>query len=168
MYLCVYFGQRTILWVIPPFSLAKTESVVPCSMSHEVRPYAYVASATHWVSFLTLRGTLKFRSPQYLHLCWQITWSNFRGWVITFGFLYASWEVQGVMFVGMGKVSDPVISFPYRAKVNGKRGRSKCNWVNFWTIQDFLGPRKALNLTVRVEINFHEETQIFGYICTVV
>lgn len=36
----------------------------------------------------------------------------------------ASWEVQEVTFVGMDKSSDPVISFPYRTKVNGKRGEA--------------------------------------------
>lgn len=116
------------------------------------------AHLTRWASFSTLKGTFMFRMLSTFS-CLHESHDRTERWVIAFGFLPASWQVQEVMFVGTGKISDPVTSFPYRTKVNGRRGRRKHSWGNFWTIQNCLSPRKAHSLTTGVEINFHTEVQ---------
>ena len=88
-------------------------------------------------------GTFQFRNVQRLQILWWITaWWNLRGWVITFGFLPASREVQKVTFMGMGKISNPGISVLNRIKVReegeGKKkksgeimGQPKIFWVSW-------------------------------------
>lgn len=70
----------------------------------------------------------KFRNVQYLQLLWWITpWWKPRGWVITFGFLSASRDVQKVIFMGLGKISDPGISVLNKNKLKeeGKKKKKK-------------------------------------------
>lgn len=101
-----------------------------------------------------LEGTLQFRNVQCLQILWWITtrW-NLRGWwVITFGFLPASREVQKVTLMGTGKIANPLhsgISVLNRIKVReGGEGKNKKQqlWGNHGTSRDFLGLLNASNL----------------------
>lgn len=100
-----------------------------------------------------LEGAFQFRNVQCLQILWWITtrW-NLRGWVITFGFLPASREVQKVTLMGTGKISNPFhsgISVLNRIKVREEgEGKNKEQqlWGNYGTNRDFLGLLNASNL----------------------
>lgn len=92
-----------------------------------------------------LEGIFKFGNVHYLQLLWGIApWWKPRGWVITFGFLSASWDLGKVIFMGLGKISDPGISVLNKTKLSQEGEEKKKLWGNYVTVLDSGGSSKCV------------------------